>query len=149
MGRDFFNWLPANPRYAMYKLFLHCMSRWITARKKDIKKSLQTQKQVWRVSEYFTPRELSVRFWDPPMHEWEPLTFCHAPCYSKWGFRVNDKGLRLRWSASLTQNPPLSGGSQAKVRLNLFCEPPVPLRELVEPIHNQIWIPWRGIISVC
>ena len=81
------------------------------------------------------------------MHEWEPLIFCHVPCYSKWGFRVNDKGLRLRWSASLTQNPPLSGGSQAKVRVDLFCEPPVPLRELVEPIHNQIWIPWRGIIT--
>ena len=27
ISRDFFNWLPANPRYAMYKSNLRCMSR--------------------------------------------------------------------------------------------------------------------------
>lgn len=27
MGRDFFNWFPAVPRYAMYKSNLRCMSR--------------------------------------------------------------------------------------------------------------------------
>ena len=37
MGRNFFNKLPAFPRYAMYELTLLCMSRLNTARKKDIK----------------------------------------------------------------------------------------------------------------
>ncbi len=27
VGDNFFNWLPANPRYAMYKSNLRCMSR--------------------------------------------------------------------------------------------------------------------------
>ena len=26
MGRNFFNWLPAIPRYVMYKSNMHCMS---------------------------------------------------------------------------------------------------------------------------
>lgn len=36
---------------------------------------------------------------------------------------------------------------QAKVRVDAFCQPLALLRELVELIHNQIWIPWRGIIT--
>ena len=37
INKDFFNWLPVNPRYAKYKSNLRCMSRWITARKKNVK----------------------------------------------------------------------------------------------------------------
>lgn len=100
------------------------------------------------ICEYFAPEEPSVFIWDPPVHEWDPLAFCHAAWYSKWGFHVNDKGLRLRFRASLTQNPHLSGGSQAKVRVDLFCEPLALLGNLVEPIHSKIWILWRGIINL-
>ena len=64
ISRDFFNWLPANPRYAMYKSILYCMNRQITARKKDIKKSLQTLKQVWRVS----VKSFRAQHNRPPIH---------------------------------------------------------------------------------
>lgn len=75
------------------------------------------------------------------------LPFCCALWYSKWSFRVNDKGLRLRYRASLTQNSHLSGDSQAKVRVDLFGESLAPLGNLVEPIHGEIWISWREIIK--
>lgn len=47
----------------------------------------------------------------------------------------------------MTQNPHLSGGNQAKVRVDLFYEPLAPLGNLVDPIRSEIRIPWREIIS--